>query len=352
MTWAECLRPAWAFDEAAAALGGDILQSAAWGRLKEQFGWQPWRFWHTARGGVDQTALLLVREPWPGFKIGYLPRGPVGAVPGALFEFAAFAREAGRKLGCLCWRIDPDLPAHELPHAALQAAGFRLRRARGEFGGIQPHLVFRRALGDRAPAPSPQLRRKLHRAAAAGDWRIEGLEGLQDFWGLLRDTSRRQGIATRAEGYYRAAWRVLKASGLGELVVVRRLGEATAAGIVARFGSRATYLFGASASGARAHLPGYRLQQGMIDWATGQGCSVYDLRGGSLRQGDHGLNRFKRQFGEETLLAGESDLPLHLRYLAFRLAEELRPRLAPWLSAAGGSGARGLQPEPGGASAP
>ncbi|MDA8344837.1 MAG: peptidoglycan bridge formation glycyltransferase FemA/FemB family protein [Thermaerobacter sp.] len=353
MTWTECLRPAWAFDEAAAELGGDILQSAAWGRLKEQFGWQPWRFWHTARGGVDQTALILVRELWPGLRIGYLPRGPVGVGAGGYAEFAQFAKAVGRRLGCFLWRIDPDLPEGCLPPAALRSEGFRLRQDTGEFGGTQPRLVFRRKLGEAAPTPGADLRRKLRRAQEAGACQVEGHEGLSDLLELLLDTKSRQGIELRAESYYRELWRILKAHGYGELLVVRRAGKATAAGIVARFGKRATYLIGASSSEERAHLPGYRLQEGMIDWATGAGCTEYDLRGGSLYNRDYGLNRFKRQFGEETRLAGERDLPLRMPYLLFRAAEAVRPRIIPWLRGHGAWPAQGrLLPEPGGGGTP
>ncbi len=326
MSWSECLRPAWAFDEAASELGGDILQSAAWGRLKERFGWRTWRLWHRAHGSVDQTALLLVRELWPGVPIGYLPRGPVGVGASGLREFADFAQAFGRSLGCFLWRVDLDQPEGSLPLPELAGAGYRVRRGAGEFGGTQPRLVFRRALGDGAPTPDADLRRKLRRARAEGTVKVEGEEALGDLLALLKDTARRQGMALRADGYYRALWQVLKSHGYGDLVVVRRLGQPTAAGIVARFGRRAIYLVGASASAHRAFLPGYLLQEGMIDWASAQGCTLYDLRGGSLRDPRHGLNRFKRQFGEEIRLTGERDLPLRLHYVLFRALEALRPR--------------------------
>lgn len=324
-------RPTQIYDEATAALGGDILQASFWGDLKERFGWQVCRCWHVSRGGVDATAQVLLRRLGPGLRVGYLPRGPTGVRGEAAWsEFAQFARRVGGAAGTLIWRVDPDEPSESPAAEQMHRAGFHRLHGGGAFGGIQPRLVFRRRLGAGLAAHG-DLGRHLRRAMAAGSTVArEGAGALPEMLVLLRQTAQRQNLALRAAEYYHALHRTLTGAGAGELFIARHLGRAVGAALIGRFGSRATYLIGASATDARPLLPGYRLQAEVIGWAESEGLKVYDLRGGPMQDPHHGLNRFKRLFGEEVLLAGERDLPLRLDYWLWRQLEPLRGRLAAW----------------------
>lgn len=314
-----------AYDEATAGLGGDILQASFWAELKECFGWRAERFWHVSRGAVDATAQVLVRRLAPGIRIGYLPRGPTGVAGAAAWrEFSEFARREGGGQGSLIWRIDPNVPAAEVPDDDMRRAGFRRLHQPGRFGGIQPRMIFRRQLGQGLLATG-QLGRHLRRAFSSGcEVAKEGAEALSELHMLLADTAARNDLRLRAMDYYRALHSALERAGAAKLFVVRHGGRAVAAALIGQFGRRATYLVGASASNARELLPGYRVQAEVISWAEEEGLETYDLRGGPLGEPNHGLNRFKRQFGEAIVLAGERDLPLRPDYWLWRQLEPLR----------------------------
>lgn len=78
MIWRRCACADYVFDEATAALGGDMLQATLWAEHKYRFGWRVERVWHISRGGVDATAQVLLRRLGRGVQVGYVPRGPAG----------------------------------------------------------------------------------------------------------------------------------------------------------------------------------------------------------------------------------------------------------------------------------
>ena len=72
---------------------GDVhlLQSSAWGELKSCFGWNAVRVIHGTSG-----VQILFRKVFPGVCFGYIPKGPVGAADGSLFdEIDSVCRQRG-----------------------------------------------------------------------------------------------------------------------------------------------------------------------------------------------------------------------------------------------------------------
>jgi lipid II:glycine glycyltransferase (peptidoglycan interpeptide bridge formation enzyme) len=84
------------------------------------------------------------------------------------------------------------------------------------------------------------------------------------------------------------------------------------------FGSRVTYMYGASSSLHRDVMPNHLVHWTIIRWAKARGAAVYDFRGVSaIRDGkaiepsNIGLNRFKGGFGARYVeYAGDMELPL------------------------------------------
>lgn len=56
---------------------GNALQSWEWGELKENFGWQAERFGLFENDKIIGAAQCLIKKLPLGFKILYIPRGPV-----------------------------------------------------------------------------------------------------------------------------------------------------------------------------------------------------------------------------------------------------------------------------------
>jgi len=134
----------------------------------------------------------------------------------------------------------------------------------------------------------------------------EGRSGLDIFFGLYEETSRRDRIAIHPRAYYETLFEVAGDQAGGEgadlrLWVARFEGEALAAIITLFYNGSATYLYGASSDSRRSLMPAYALQWSAIRAARSAGCSSYDFYGIPPRDDpDHpmgGLYRFKTGFG-------------------------------------------------------
>jgi len=114
------------------------------------------------------------------------------------------------------------------------------------------------------------------------------------------------------------------------LITATHEGDLLAGIIVAFYGGRATYLYGASSNEKRNLMPAYALQWEAIKQAKDLGCREYDFFGipptHDKSHPMHGLFQFKTGFGGEIHhYYGAWDFPYgKLFYGFYRLVERLR----------------------------
>jgi lipid II:glycine glycyltransferase (peptidoglycan interpeptide bridge formation enzyme) len=162
-------------------------------------------------------------------------------------------------------------------------------------------------------------RRQFRVAAELGE---AGGDGLPDVRapGELSGAARKDGAHPAAQG---GAPRLA-------LLLAYHGGELLAGNILAAFGKRGTYLYGASSNRKRNLMPTYALQWAGMEWARGRGCTEYDLFGIPPAEDPdhpmHGLYRFKTGFGGKIIhRPGCWDYPLRRGlYGVFRGAEAAR----------------------------
>ena len=157
---------------------------------------------------------------------------------------------------------------------------------------------------------------------------------LADWYGLYRETSRRDRITVHSLPYYRTLFDLARVYGEGapslRLLLAEVRGELVAGIIVAMHRGRATYLYGASSDRHRNAMPNYALQWRAIELARESGCESYDFFGiPPSADPDHpmaGLYQFKTGFGGRILNRyGCYDVVLRpLVYAAYSGAERLR----------------------------
>jgi lipid II:glycine glycyltransferase (peptidoglycan interpeptide bridge formation enzyme) len=336
----------------AAAPKGHILQSYAWGQVKARTGWRPIYLVVEEEGRILAAALLLFRPLPVGDRgILYSPRGPVMDMSDRrLFDFLLErVRELGRAHGAILWKIDPDvpLPAPELVDY-LRSRGFVAAAGRSGFEGTQPRCVFRLdltpSLEELLAAFHPKTRYNLRLARRRGvvvksDCRRDDLAV---FYRLLTETARRDGFLIRGFSYFEALWEELVLRDYARLFLAYYEGEPIAGALAFTLGTKAWYIYGASANRHREVMPNYLLQWTMICWAKERGCTLYDFRGVPPTSDPshplHGLYRFKRGFSAQfTEFIGEYDLVLSpLWYRLWRWGEPRYRSLVRYLGRRGG----------------
>jgi lipid II:glycine glycyltransferase (peptidoglycan interpeptide bridge formation enzyme) len=297
-----------------------LLQSWGFGEVQAQEGWTPERV--VLPGGARAQVLLRGAGP---LRWAYAPRGPVPATAEAVEHLASWARERG--LARL--RVEPEAPAG----LADELAGMGFRPA----APVQPrHTQIVRLLPEDELLASfkPKHRYNIRLAERRGVTVEEG-----DDAGEMRrqslGTERLQGIALLNEQQFRRRLDLLARC---SIYVARHEGEAVAAIMVARFGSRAYYLFGGATGHKRQLMPTYAVQWAAMRDAARRGCRDYDLWGVPPTPDDpshpwHGLWQVKSGFnGEQVAYCGAWDLVLSpwarvggLASQARRMARRLRP---------------------------
>ncbi len=254
---------------------GHFLQAWGWGRLRERWGWRALRLAATDEDGQLVAALQLLVRRSPAGSLAYGPRGPVcwPADP-SWSALRAAVRSAVPRL--VVMRLEPNWPDEASTRSWLSQQGLCPAAA------LQPPSTLRidlRASDEELLAAMKQKwRYNIRLAQRHGVAVRQGAAGdLDAFYSLLSETSRRDGFAIRPRDYYRAVWDEL--SGCARLYLAEREGALLAAILVVHFGLTATYLYGASTSVGREHMPNHLLQWQAMRWAREEGLTTYDLWG-------------------------------------------------------------------------
>lgn len=302
---------------------GDVLQTTAWGRVKESSGWQAYPLGVMDQGKLAAAALILTK-PLPLFPAAaaYSPRGPLYSSPEALAvllkEGAAFLRGKGG----LVWKMDPAIPKGDGEWLeAVRSLNLKPVETGLDFAGVQPRFVMTldltRSLDTLLNNMKSKTRYNIRYAMRKGVY-IQPLKEksrLSVFYCLLQETAERDGFSIRPLSYFEAIWDHLVQANLAKVFLAYHGDTPLAGAICFRLGQRTWYVYGASSSEQRNLQASHLMQWEMIKWAKGAGCTVYDFRGvsGDLRPEHplYGLYRFKEGFGAELQeYVGELDLPL------------------------------------------
>lgn len=276
-----------------------ILQTATWGELKSDFGWDPARIIYKNCCG----AQILFRKLPLGFSIAYIPKGPVGQPDKDFWnEIFAFCRQ--RK--SIFLRVEPDRwdSEHDFPQFNV---GWQPGKA------IQPRRTIEIDLSGDAETWLKQMKQKTRyniRLARKKDIEISQSSDVQLFYNLMLETGDRDGFGVHSQSYYQKAYDLFNAAGKVALLIAYYQ-EIPLAGLMAFYeDNRAWYFYGASNEKERNRMPTYLLQFEAMKWAKEKGCVYYDLWGipdqdeqeledsfQSRSDGLWGVYRFKRGFG-------------------------------------------------------
>ncbi|MDR3167477.1 MAG: peptidoglycan bridge formation glycyltransferase FemA/FemB family protein [Treponema sp.] len=297
-----------------------FLQSGFWGSFKARFGWNA-RGFLAEWGEWDALPLLVIRRRLaPGISFAYIPWGPElpegfpqDKTPRnrALEELVRALRSFLPKDTAFI-RIDPpwytegaDTPPPPVFKPLIRAGA-----------DVQPPDTV---LVDLSPPEDEILRRMKPkgryniRLATKKGVKIRRADegGLESFYTLLQETSKRDGIAIHGIDYYRVLFAHCRDYPSGgqelpkgpdiRLYLAEEGRDVLAAVIILIRGKNAVYLYGASSDQKRNFMAPYALQwKAMVD-AKAAGCVEYDLFGIPPREDPRhpmaGLYRFKTSFG-------------------------------------------------------
>jgi lipid II:glycine glycyltransferase (peptidoglycan interpeptide bridge formation enzyme) len=284
-----------------------ILQTAAWGRLKAETGWQA----ETVRAGAA-GALVLFRRAL-GLTLAYVPRGPLvnwsdGREAG---ELLARLDAVCRARGAFCLKLEPELPdgadcIQTLRGLGLAPSAQTVQPRRSlvvDLSGSEADVLGRMRQKTRYNIGLAARKGVTARVAA-------GEADLRAFAGLMTATGARDGFGVHTAAYYSWAYELFRSAGQCELLLGEYQGQALAGVMVFSLGRRSWYFYGASSDRERNRMAPYLAQWEAMRWARARGAADYDLWGvpdadeavleagfETRHDGLWGVYRFKRGFG-------------------------------------------------------
>lgn len=315
-----------------------VLQTAAWGALKAEFGWNP-GYVLAGSGSSAAGAQVLFRRLPLGLSVAYIPKGPVGdqaAWPAVWHAVDALCRQHK----AVFLKVEPDL--WEQPDSADECApppGFQTSQQ-----DVQPSRTLVVDLSGSEDMVLSRMKQKTRyniRLALKKEVIVHPSADLETFHRMMVTTGQRDSFGVHSLAYYRKVYDIFHCRGECELLLAQYQGQTLAAIMIFARGTRAWYFYGASTDEHRERMPTYLLQWEGMRWARGQGCRWYDLwgvpdadetvlEGGFLeRKGDlWGVYRFKRGFGGELRRAcGPWDRIYNpIVYQFYRLWSKYRPQ--------------------------
>ncbi len=291
----------------------------AWGELRRDAGWEPFRLALGRRGAGEIRAgvqLLVRRVPGIGIGLGYAPRGPVGDLDEETtwYELVAAMRRLAEHERVATLRIEPETPLDSPVGTRLTPDIWRPAPA------VQPALTRVIDLS----RPEDQLRsdlRRKHRQYVGKAERagivVEHLDAsaspeavaraLGDFHAILSRTGDRAGFNTRPLDYYAHVWQALAGGNRARLFFAIRDDARVATLFHIACGDRVAELYGGSTPEGTRDRANYLVKWAAILALKGEGFSRYDLWG----QPTGGIAQFKEGFGGDLVaLVGARDLPV------------------------------------------
>ena len=279
-----------------------ILQTTAWGDLKQAYGWQ---VIHVQEG--DTGAQVLIRQIFPGVRLAYIPKGPVGSKWQGILPAID---QACKKAHCVFLKVELDAWEESDQMPSPRPPGFIPSPQ-----SIQPPRTLIVDLRGDDQVILGQMKQKTRyniNLALKKGVVIHPTTDLDIFQSLIELTAQRDRFGAHHIDYYRRAYQLFHPLGQCELFLAEYEHEPLAALMVFAFGKRAWYFYGGSANVHRERMPNYLLQWEAMRWARSLGCQEYDLWGvpdadlAALEEGFSqrndglwGVYRFKRGFGGE-----------------------------------------------------
>ena len=341
------------WDEIIAHLpGAHVLQTREWGLFKQGYGWQPQYFvWRSETGGVNAAAQVLGRAAPGGWKVLYVPRGPLvdwsdeAACAQVLDDLQSLARQRG----VIFFKMDPEIiTGWGVPSSAdfqENPVGKRLLNAMQRRGWqLSPDQVqFRNTVWldltgneeDWLARMKQKTRYNIRLAERKGvTVRLGQQEDLKLLYQMYAETSVRDGFVIRPEKYYLTLWQSFMSKGMAVPLLAEVEHEVVAAVFLFYFAGRAWYLYGMSRAAHREKMPNYLLQFEAMRLAKEKGCLNYDLWGAPdvFDENDSmwGVFRFKEGLGGKVVhTAGALDYSA--RSWIYTLYTRVLPRILDWM---------------------
>jgi len=305
--------------------GGNVFASEEYARQKETGGYKPHYLF------VDKLAIMVhEKDAGPLGKLWYLPKGPEVLSSKDLFDVLKDLKSFASLHNVFAIRIEPELPRSIEP--TLKRHG--LIKVRPIIPNPSTITLDIHDDLETVLTNLPQKGRHAIRRAERDGATVKQVEAsdknCEIMFELLKDTAEGQ-FGIRSYDYYRLFWQKFESANIGQLFFAYFEGQVVAAAFAMVFGTKSTYLVGASIRKRTLYGASHLLQWNVIKWAKENGAKIHDFCGSppsdeinNTEHPHHGVGQFKTAFNKTVIdYIGCYDLVVKpLQYKAWSIAGE------------------------------
>lgn len=299
-----------------------FMQTSAWGRVKEGWGWTG-ILCRDEKGEIIGSMAILehrIRHMHTGFL--YAPRGPIfrDGDYATLEALVDAMRALAEKRGDYMIRIDPMLEETDTAFLdEVRRLGFTVNQA-SDFSLFQPRMCYVLDLQGFTPESllayyNKTKRYDIRRAERNGvTVRLGDVSDIPVFYRMMLATAAKNGFTARPQQYYA---HFLEALGpMAKLYLAEKDGVIIAASITAELGNRVWHMYACSDRAYQADFPNELIQWQMQRDALEGGYRYFDFRGVEgypvPENPYYGLHHYKQGFGAQFhAYVGQCDRVLH-----------------------------------------
>lgn len=309
------------WDQTVLQLGGNFLQSRAWGDFQQSLGHQ---MSYSMSGGWEWAGAI--RSARGGFKYIMLSYGPTAQDATNLGEAVENLKVIAQQSGADFVRMEP---IGNFDESAIKATGAQ------RFGEVNPEytrvLDITKSEDELKSALESGHRQRVNAAARRGiTVRVaKDTSEVSIFNDMMADTARHNKIKVYDPSYYQKLYEVLATQNKGQLYIAEHEGQPVASAICFDWGMTRYYAYAAAYQDKNRQIGASVVQvwQMILD-AKAAGKTSFDFWGVAPSDAgpEHkwaGLSAFKRAFGGvDVHYHGSWDLPIKAqRYKLYRLAK-------------------------------
>jgi len=287
---------------------GGFLQSIDWSRVKEGWGCEPVVV-RDSEGNIKASMMILIRSvPLLNMTYMYAPRGPVCDFTDedTLKELMLKVNNLQKRYRAFALKTDPFIEEGDrLSIDNMKKAGFEYLIARDGYETIQCRSNYVLELEGRNEDELYKNFHKKHRYNIRVAERkgvkcgFYGVEKLDDFYELMRETGERDNFQIRSKDYFA---RILQKMGNKARLCMCYYNDKPISGaLIVNYGGTMSYLYGASSNNNRDVMGNYLMHWTIIKRCKELGCSTYDFMGipyyYDKNHPNYGVYRFKKGFG-------------------------------------------------------
>lgn len=309
----------------------DFTQSINWPKIKTY--WLHEQIIIQEDKKIQLSAIILIRKIPIFGNMMYIPRGPIGEVHNkkALQKLTQELQKLAKKYHAFVILMEPDININDTKFINLaKDLGYKINSKAQSFNEeIQARHNLRLSLQNKTEEEifnnfAPKTRYNIRLAQKKGVKIKEvGIDGLKDFYELLKITGARDNFIIRPFSYFESLFFYFE----NITILLAYYNDIPIAGIMPlTYGNKTWYLYGASSNEYRNLMPNYLLQWEAIKRAKAKNSCLYDFKGCSFKKGiPDGLYRFKKSFGTELIeLIGEVNLEIKpLKYHLFKISKQI-----------------------------